>query len=200
MERLIYTGPDFCAVEENGLLVEYIRQETVRQSGDILTGTVDRIMPGIGGAFVNIGRSRAGFLPLSENSLTFSSVPLQSGMRVTVQIRKEETGGKGAFLSRDLALPGSLVILMPSNRYIGVSNRIQDESVREKLRLLGQQIAGGRTGLVMREACMRAGHEEIRNEFTQLMDLWDSLSLQNHVRDTAGTVLFHSDPISQMLS
>lgn len=129
MERVIVRGPGFCAVTEDGVLVEYLQRDA-SQGGDILGGTVERMMPGIGGAFVSIGRKKAGFLPLRENSQSFAAEPLRSGTRIPVQVKKEETGGKGAFLTRDLTLAGTYVLLMPLNRYIGVSSRIQAEEDR----------------------------------------------------------------------
>ena len=76
MERNLYTGDGWCAVTEDGVLTEYIEREAGQQCGDILGGTVERIMPGINGAFVNIGRKTSGFLPLKENSKTFAGEPL----------------------------------------------------------------------------------------------------------------------------
>ena len=68
MERYLYTGPGYCAVTENGVLTEYMERDPKQQCGDILGGTVERIKPGIDGAFVKIGRKTAVFLTLRENS------------------------------------------------------------------------------------------------------------------------------------
>ena len=133
MERILYLNRDFCAVAEDGRLVEYIPVLREDETGRILYGRVNRIMAGLEAAFVDIGRNRDGFLPLKENSASFTGAPLRSGDRVLIQIRKEETGRKGAYLSRDLSLPGSALILMPMNRHIGVSARITDPGERERL-------------------------------------------------------------------
>ena len=106
MKRLIIKGPDFCAVTENGILTEYIPEEREDKCGVILLGKIERMMPGMNCAFVNIGRKKDGFLPLDENSNSFSGITVKSGDMVILQIRKEETGGKGAFLTRDISLPG----------------------------------------------------------------------------------------------
>ena len=171
MERYLYTGHGYCAVTENGVLTEYMERDPKQQCGDILGGTVERIMPGIDGAFVKIGRKTAGFLPLRENSKTFMGEPLKSGMKIPVQIRKEETGGKGAYLTRDLTLAGQTVLVMPMNRYVGVSTRITDENDRERMRETGREIARGRTGIVMREAALRAAQDQIASEADALMKI-----------------------------
>ena len=176
MERILYTGTDYCAVTEDGVLVEYFRLKDKEQCGDILGGTVERIMPGIDGAFVKIGRKSTGFLPLRENSRSFSGSVLKSGMKIPVQIRKEETGAKGAYLTRDLTLAGQTVLLMPMNRYIGVSRRIAVEAEREQLRKTGQEIARNRTGIVMREAALKTDKEQIAAEVEELLEAWTEIS------------------------
>ena len=199
MERILITGPDFCAVTEDGTLTEYLQRDPKQQYGDILGGTVERMMPGIGCAFVDIGRKTSGFLPLQENSQTFEGESLKSGMQIPVQIRKEETGKKGAFLTRDLTLAGRTVLLMPMNRYIGVSNRITDEAERERMRGIGKEIVGGETGLVLRTAARSAAPEEIAEEVRQLTNEWQRIRERIRRGYTDGEVLFHQDPLTQMI-
>ena len=47
MKRVILNGPDFCAVTEDERLTEYIPRDPKEQSGDILLGRIDRMMPGM---------------------------------------------------------------------------------------------------------------------------------------------------------
>lgn len=199
MERKLTIGPDFCALEEDGMLVEFIRLDPTQQCGDILGGKVERMMPGIGSAFVDIGRKTRGFLPLKENSLTFAGQPVKSGMKIPVQIRKEETGGKGACLSRDLTLAGKYILLMPMNRYIGVSNRIANENEREKLRQEGREIAGGSMGIVMREASLHAEREQIEAEAQELRRCWESAEERIRSGFEAGEILIRQDPLAMMI-
>lgn len=175
MERILYVNQDFCAVAEDGRLTEYIPVRPEDRTGEILIGRVDRIMSGLDAAFVDIGRTRDGFLPLRENSRSFTGGPLRSGDRVAVQIRKEENGQKGVFLSRDLTIPGAYLILMPMNRHVGVSVRIQDEETRERLLRTGKQLSGEEFGLVMREAAAEAAEEELRSELEGLLAQWDDI-------------------------
>ena len=175
MERILYLNETFCAVEENGRLVEYIPISAEDQTGEILSGKVERIMPGLGAAFVDIGRKRAGFLPLKENSGSFDEPDFRSGDTVLVQIRREETGNKGAALSRDISIPGSYLILMPKNRHIGVSARIQDEEKRQELLQKGKELSEGRFGLVMRENAASADPETLGTELKALLKKWERI-------------------------
>ena len=199
MNRILIYGPDFCAVTEDGLLTEYLERDPEQQAGDILGGTVDRMMPGIGSAFVDIGRKRSGFLPIHENSRSFTGPELKSGMKEAVQIRREETGNKGAFLSRDLTLAGKYILLMPMNRYIGISSRIQEETERNRLRCIGTELARGETGLVLRTASQSAEEADISEDFQALTAEWNTI--RQRIRDgfSNGTVLYHQDPLSQMI-
>lgn len=199
MERMLITGPGFCCCVENGLLTEYIQEDASQQYGDIVGGRVERLMPGIGCAFVNIGRKKDGFLPLDEMSRSFEGEKLKSGVFIPVQIRKEETGNKGAFLTRDLTLAGRTVLLMPLNRHIGISSRITDEEERKRLRETGEEIADGETGLVLRTAAREAGTEEIAEEIRSLAEEWQRIREQIRTGFKAGEVLFHQDQVKQMI-
>ena len=198
MERVILKGPDFCAVVEDGRLMEYIRQDLSEQSGDILLGKIDRMMPNLNCAFVNIGRTKNGFLPLEENGKTFQEGKPKSGETMILQIRKEETGEKGAFLTRDITLAGTYVILMPKNRYIGVSSRIDDEETRERLKKLGQEIAENRFGMVMRHCAPEAEPDEIRTETEKLFDRWQEIEQSAESERKPGTVLRHCEAMEAL--
>ena len=190
MVRKIICGSGFCAVLEDGALVEYIPNDPGDQCGDILLGKTDRLMPGMNSAFVDIGRKKSGFLPLDENSGSFTGGNIRSGESLTVQIKKEETGTKGAFLTRDITLPGTTVILMPMNRYIGVSSRIAEESVRERLKKEGRKIAADRFGLVMRKAAEETDIDTVRQEAEDLYGIWQRTAEKASRGGKPGSILY----------
>ena len=197
-DRKIIRGPGFCAVTEDGALMEYLPDESGDQSGTVLLGKVDRMMPGMHCAFVDIGRKKSGFLPLDEESRSFTGGAVRSGETLVLQVKKEENGEKGAFLTRDITLPGSTVILMPMNRYIGVSSRIADEEERRRLRLAGEEIADGRFGLVMRNAAADAEKEEIRAEAEKLYAAWEDIRSRADEGGKPGTVFSVNDPLTRL--
>lgn len=178
MRRIDVMGasPREIAVWEDGQLCEYLLDdETAGAADTIILGRVERVVSGMQAAFVNIGQEKNGFLPLKEKSRTFDGQPLREGTRVPVQIKREAHELKGAFLSRDITLCGVYVILMPLNRYIGVSSRIEDEQLRESLRAFGQDIAQNRFGLVMRSACEHASPEAVEEEVGALCLVWEKV-------------------------
>lgn len=200
MKRILWKGPDFCAAEEDGVLTEYLKTDPQDQAGEVVLGKVERMMPGMGCAFVEIGRKKPGFLPLRENSISFRAPQLSSGMKIAVQIRKEEIGAKGAYLTRDLTFPGRTVLLMPVNRYIGVSSRITDETLKKALRETGKEIAAERTGLVMRASAAQAEYREIAEETEQLLRVWREMEQRLRTADRIGEVLYQTDPVRQMIN
>ncbi len=198
MERVLYLNDRFCAVSEDGRLVEYIPASEETQCGGILRGRVERLMASLQCAFVDIGRKRSGFLPLTENSKTFQDTPLRSGADILVQIRKEETGGKGAFLSRDLTLAGKYVLLMPRNRHIGVSARIQEEANRERLIALGKKISEGRFGLILRAASLDVEEETLREETERLYLRWQN-ALERARKNPAERIVLRGNTVEEDL-
>ena len=199
MKRVIVKGPGYCAVTENENLVEYIPEEQDEKCGAILLGKIERMMPALNCAFVDIGRKRSGFLPLDENSRSFTGEQVRSGEAVILQIRKEETGEKGAFLSRDITIPGKYIILMPMNRYIGVSSRIGDDAIRENLKQTGINISDNRYGIVMRNAAAEADPEQIRQEAEYLYTVWQQAAELASSRIHPGKILYSDDPVQRLL-
>lgn len=198
MKRTIIAGPDWYAVTEDGMLVEYLPQGTEDGSGTILLGRIGRLMPGLNCAFVDIGRKKNGFLPLDEENSSFTGGKPRSGETLLLQIKKEETGEKGAYLTKDITLPGQYVIVMPMNRYTGVSSRIRDEAARERLKQTGSEIAKGRFGIVMRNAAEDADGSAVREEAETLFARWKEIEKQAAAGGRPGTRFRQDDPLSRL--
>jgi len=163
------------AVVEDGRLVEYFPADDAASTESIYLGKVERIVPGMKAAFIQIGQEKCGFLPLEERNC--QSLPkLQCGMSVIVQVRKEAQGVKGAFLSRDINLCGEFVLFSPMNRMTAVSSRITKEKHRKALKELAKDISGGEFGLIMRHASLGADESLIRNEVEELRACWEAIA------------------------
>lgn len=162
------------AVLEDGHLVEFLPSDGDASAEAIYLGRVERVVPGMKAAFIQIGQEKNGFLPLEERNLP--DLPkLQVGMSVLVQVRKEAQGVKGAFLSRDINLCGEYVLFTPLNRMTAVSSRITRERDRKALKELARNISGGEFGLIMRNASINAPEEAILAEVEELRARWESI-------------------------
>ena len=161
------------AVVEDGRLVEYLLDNASAQTTEaIYMGRVERVVPGMNAAFIDIGQEKNGFLPLQERNLSDAG-KLQSGMAVLVQVRKEAHGGKGAFLSRDITLCGEYALVMPLNRMIGVSSRVTGDEDRDALRDLAGRVTDGGFGMVVRASSLGMSEETIRAEADELLAQWE---------------------------
>ena len=162
------------AVLEDGKLVEYLPADAAAASEAIYIGRVERVMPGMKAAFVQIGQEKNGFLPLEERNV--KDLPkLQTGMNVLVQVRKEAHGEKGAFLSRDISLCGEYVLFTPLSRMLAVSSRIKKERDRKALRELAKSLSNSEFGLIMRNAALDADEDAVRAEANDLRTQWERI-------------------------
>jgi len=164
------------AAFSQGRMLEYIREEggTGSWVGTVLLGTIERVLPAVGAAFVKIGQPQNGFLPLKEQEsfATGNRKPLVTGQEVLVQVKKDTAGDKGAFLTRDIALPGQYVLLMPQNRHVGVSSRVVRDEERAWALSLGEALSAGDAGVIVRHAALTARREDIENEWESLREIW----------------------------
>jgi len=191
------------AVTEAGRLVEYYREteEDDTLVNAVFLGKVDRVMKGLDAAFVKIGQPRTGFLPIREMESFEKSAPekqVAAGAQLIVQVKKDAKGEKGAFLSRDIALPGQYVVYMPLNRHVGVSERITDEMLRESLAAVGKRLTDGKFGVVLRNTAAEQDEETLRGEVKTLQARWSAI-LEKAAHAKAPELLYREDSMLSVL-
>ena len=189
------------ALLHNGILMEFYRENEATLVGAVILGRVERVLPDVRAAFVRIGQPLNGFLPLKETESyhrTSGSEPLMSGQEILVQVKKDPKGGKGAFLTRDIALPGQYMLLMPKNRFVGLSKRIDSEEERRQAKALGERISGNRFGIIVRHAALFASEQEVRQEAETLWDAWRQLE-QNASCAKAPLLMHHEASMQEIL-
>ncbi|HEY4529257.1 MAG TPA: ribonuclease G [Luteimonas sp.] len=187
------------AVVENGMLQElHIERGWSRGVvGNIYKGKVQRVMPGMQAAFVDIGLERAAFLhandvlrPARAEDLAAQepgaapaqpapqSTPpigelLRDGQEVVVQVVKDPIGTKGARLTTQISIPSRYLVLLPQSRVIGVSARIEDESERARLKVLvGELALAGGHGYIVRTNAEGQPAEALAEDVAYLARAW----------------------------
>jgi ribonuclease G len=183
------------AVVENGVLQEVFIERARRRGlvGNIYKGIVSRVLPGMQAAFVDIGLERAAFLHASDISVLgddSSDVAvtsdenithlLQEGQQVLVQVIKDPLGTKGARLTTHITIPSRYLVFMPETANIGVSQRIEDEQERQRLReiVLQERDAEAPGGFILRTAAEGVDEESIASDLHFLQRLWASIGEQ----------------------
>ncbi|MCJ0826022.1 ribonuclease G [Luteimonas sp. 50] len=194
------------AVVENGMLQElHIERGWSRGVvGNIYKGKVQRVMPGMQAAFVEIGLDRAAFLhandiqraqPVRDDGAADAfpvpaPVPLitellREGQDIVVQVVKDPIGSKGARLTTQISIPSRYLVLLPQSRVVGVSARIEDEGERARLKGLVTELAipVGSPGYIVRTNAEGQPAEALAEDVAYLGRAWALVERQ--VRDAA---------------
>ena len=206
------------AVVENGVLQEVHIERTQKRGlvGSIFKGRVSRILPGMQAAFIDIGLERTGFLHTSdivgnktehdsEQNGSEQTHPIESiitdGEEILVQVIKDPIGSKGVRLTTRLSVPSRYVVFVPDYASIGISQRIEGEEERERLRNAilsyissnknqtaknGDNIVSQSTeseilkegGFIVRTAAEHISDEEIFKDIDFLKKIWESIMIR----------------------
>ncbi len=153
--------------------------------GNIYVGRVARVLPGMQSAFVEIGLERAAFLHVADiweerhsggNGKPIEKI-LSEGQSLMVQVVKDPIGTKGARLSTQVSMAGRLLVYLPHDPHIGISQRIEDETGRQMLReKLAQLLPADETGgYIIRTVAENASEAELRGDVEYLRKLWHDI-------------------------
>src|SRR6185312_1202493 len=175
-------------------------------TGDIIYGRVQKVVAGIGAAFVEIGQARPGFLAageamvLSRGGREDISACVREGEAVLVQAILEPMGEKGARLSAALSLPGRLLVMTPNRRGISLSRRIEG-AAREKLLGLSEalQAAHPDAGFILRTEAAEASEDEIMAEAQRLAQSWRDITSARQTTRPPTTLYRELGPIERSL-
>ena len=175
------------AIVTDGRLDEYYIERPIDKTivGNIYKGKIEAVLPSIGAAFVDIGLPKKGFLYLSEIESVFESsdAPTQTavkeakkGQEVLVQVVKEGFGTKGPRLSTHIGIAGRYLVLMPLEKQVGISRRIEDDGERRRLREIFNELKLPKdAGFIVRTAAMNKTKQELSSDAQFLYKLWKRL-------------------------
>ena len=179
------------AVVEHGAVQELHVERTLERGlvGNVYLGKVARVLPGMQSAFIDIGLERAAFLhvadvwhpPLEGESISASrssqpQIPIEKqifeGQALMVQVIKDPIGTKGARLSTQISVAGRLLVFLPQDDHIGVSQKIP-AAQRDELRTRMQQLAGNQGGgFILRTNGEDATDAELADDISYLRKAW----------------------------
>ncbi len=191
------------AILEQGVTQELHIERTSGRGivGNIYNGRVSRVLPGMQSAFVDIGLDRAAFLHVADirdsGQEGDAAKPIEKllyeGNSILVQVIKDAIGTKGARLSTQISLAGRLLVFLPQESHIGISQRIEDDSERELLREKLQQIlpAEEKGGYIIRTMAETADESDLRADLEYLHRLWRDI--QQKSVTIAAPVLLYQD-------
>ncbi|MBV8603158.1 MAG: ribonuclease G [Pelomonas sp.] len=201
------------AIVEAGAVQELHIERTLERGlvGNIYLGRVARVLPGMQSAFIDIGLERAAFLHVADLHANGSTprnhiaegqqpVPIErqlfEGQTLTVQVIKDPIGSKGARLSTQISIAGRMLVFLPQDEHIGISQKIGSHETREALRarmqaLVGKPEDGGGGGFILRTNAEDASDAELGADIAYLRKTWSLIRERAH-RSAAGSLL-HQD-------
>ena len=150
--------------------------------GNLYMGRVARVLPGMQSAFIEIGLERAAFLHVADiwehKKGNGEARPIErilaEGEPLLVQVIKDPIGTKGARLSTQISIAGRLLVYLPLDPHIGISQKIEDEGGRQLLRERLKELVPPeeKGGFIVRTLAESAGEDELRADLEYLRHLW----------------------------
>lgn len=174
------------AVVENGAVQELHIERALERGlvGNVYLGKVVRVLPGMQSAFVDIGLDRAAFLHVADLAPPANGVrgdapapaierQIFEGQALTVQVVKDPIGSKGARLSAQVSIAGRMLVFLPHDRHIGISQKIGSPEAREQLRARMQALVGDEPGgFILRTNAEDASDAELADDIAYLRKAW----------------------------
>jgi ribonuclease G len=201
------------AVVENGVVQDLHLERALERGlvGNIYQGKVARVLPGMQSAFIDIGLERAAFLHVADLHSGFGGAngsgaaanappPIErqvfEGQALTVQVIKDPIGSKGARLSTQVSIAGRMLVHLPQDNHIGISQKIGSPELREQLRqrmatLVGKPEEGGGGGFILRTNAEEASDTELADDIAYLRKAWATVR-ERALKSPPGTLL-HQD-------
>lgn len=198
------------ALAEEGCLLEYyldmLHQRKIK--GNIYKGVIHNIDTNLQAAFVSYGAGKNGFLQIDEihpeywlahhepaKGKKFPPIQkvLKAGQEVLVQVVKEPTGNKGAFLTTWLSLAGRFLVLTPGQEQIGVSRKVENDEERARLREMMNGIDPGQgLGVIVRTVSAGTTKTTLKNDLQYLKRLWRDI--RKKATEISAPALIHQEP------
>lgn len=177
---------------ENGKLMERYVEEPGKErlEGNIYLGIVENVLPGMQAAFVNIGEDKNTFIHIRDiipkasletgnknEDFTNYNIKdyLKSGMPILVQVKKDSTNKKGARISAHLSIPGRFIVLIPEERFITISQKIEGEEERNRLKTILTKNIKNNYGAIIRTSAMGQSEADILEDLKLVTEQYEEI-------------------------
>lgn len=207
---------------EDGELSELVVEATssTRCLGNIYKGVVQKVLPALKAAFIDIGMEKAGFLhqedALDRNAelrkefgddenedgeseeISIDQI-LKEGEEIMVQVIKEPISTKGARLTTHLSFAGRFLVCMPGTNFIGVSKRERDSFKRRELKKVVRKYKARDVGYIVRTNGLEESKLEIQRQMQELEAKWEETKQNFETMPPESCIYEESDSIEQTI-
>ncbi len=180
------------AIVEGHTLADFYVEVAAREhlKGNIYKGVVSSVMPGLQAAFIDFGQKKHGFLQFREVMPELVQTKkednqegkrrvegaLVKGQEILVQVEKDEHGTKGASLTSYISIPGRYIVMMPGQKRVGISRKIENREDRDRLKETFNSLKLPKDmGFILRTACSDSLEKELNEDLKYLTKLWDRI-------------------------
>ena len=203
------------ALVENGKLVEVYNSDDEtkkrRLEGNIYAGEVGDIISGMQAAFIDFGESRNGFIHFKDvvpqldakQGMKLEEVDIKKVLKpkqkIMVQVKKDCDDKKGARLSTHICLAGKYMVLMPNTSIITISQKIEDEKIKNDLIKIIKDNIPENCGAIVRTSAQTTSSEKIIKEIEKLSKKWNNINKKFKTYKGKPTILYESENIVEKI-
>lgn len=191
-----------CVLEEQKISERYIFSQTADNLlGNVYACKVDKIMDGMQAAFVDIGKEKRAFISVKDALPKIDvvrekqvhdekmSFVLKEGQTLLAQVKKEPTDEKGARISTHITLPGKYIVLMPETNIITISQKIENDTEKQRLKEIVKNNLQENYGAIVRTEAENVDEELIKEDIVTLFNLWQDIKKQ-YENDTSVRLIY----------
>ncbi len=192
MKELVILGSEdkkvICLIEDEELVEKYEENENNKSiEGNIYIGKVQNVITGLQSAFVNIGEKRNAFIHVKDilpkvdivkkekiEEKTINEL-IKPGDPIIVEVKKEAVDKKGPRLSTHITLTNRFVVFMPNSNFITVSQKIEDNIERERLKSIIKKYLPEGSGAIIRTVAENKSEDELKNDILKTIEKWKKI-------------------------
>ena len=195
MKELVICSTDnrkiIALIEDEELVEKYEEDEEDKSiEGNIYVGKVQNVLTGLQSAFVNIGEKRNAFIHVKDilpkvditKNEEVEEKPINKlikpGDPLIVEVKKEAVDKKGPRLSTHISLTSRFVVFMPNADFITVSQKIEDENEKLRLKEIVSKYLPDGTGAIIRTVAEGRAEDEIKNDILKTIEKWKNIKLK----------------------
>lgn len=160
-------------IEDYKIVERYIIKNQDNIEGNIYSGIIKNIVPGIKAAFIDIGKEKNAFIHFEDLNKINEEIKLNK--KILVQVQKNPIKQKGAKLTANIKLTGRQIVLMPKTNFITISRKIEDEDQKQRLKEIVEKHIPSGFGAIIRTSCISATEEEICDDIQRLLNRWNKI-------------------------
>ena len=160
-------------IEDYNIVERYIIKNQDNIEGNIYSGIIKNIVPGIKAAFIDIGKEKNAFIHFEDLNKINEEIKLNK--KILVQVQKNPIKQKGAKLTANIKLTGRQIVLMPKTNFITISRKIEDEDQKQRLKEIVEKHIPNGFGAIIRTSCISATEEEISQDIQRLVNRWNNI-------------------------